>query len=224
MEPQVSVPDPDTVRIPSWVCNLESFRRWARSEDFPECGRFSFLHGKIWVDLSKEQLFTHNQVKTEFTVVLAGLVMLDSRGYFFSDRAFLSNLAADLSTEPDGLFVPWESLKTGRVRLVEGTEEGYEELEGSPDMALEIISSSSVRKYTDLLRELYWRAGITEYWLVDARRAPLRFDIFRHSAEGYVATPEENGWLRSVVFNRAFQLTQQTDPLGNPSYTLAVQP
>jgi len=237
VQPQTLLPDPGwqanglsaiivggQAHIPAWVRDLDSFRRWARSDDYPEHGWFSYLHGLLWADLSMEQLFTHNQVKTEYTLVIGGLVKSDRRGYFFSDRTLLSNPAADLSTEPDGLFVSWESLQSGRIRLVEGAKEGYVELEGTPDMALEIISTSSVYKDTDLLRELYWRAGITEYWLVDARRAPLQFDIFRHSAEGYVATPDENGWLRSAVFNRAFQLTQQTDPLGNPSYTLAVQP
>lgn len=51
----------DKTRIPSWVKDLESFRRWARSDEYPEHGWFSFLHGVFWVDLSMEQLFTHNQ-------------------------------------------------------------------------------------------------------------------------------------------------------------------
>ncbi|HUG89872.1 MAG TPA: hypothetical protein VML55_03500, partial [Planctomycetaceae bacterium] len=50
----------DRVTVPSWVHDLESFRRWAKSDELPERGRFSFLDGEIWVDLSREQLFTHN--------------------------------------------------------------------------------------------------------------------------------------------------------------------
>jgi Uma2 family endonuclease len=213
----------DQASIPGWIRDLESFRRWARSDAYPEHGWFSYLHGEIWADPDMEQLFTHNQVKTQYIVVLGGLVSTARLGYFFSDRALLSNPAADLSTEPDGLFFTWETLSTGRIRLLEGSREGHVELEGTPDMALEVVSSHSVRKDTVLLKDLYWRAGIQEYWLVDVRRGSLHFNILRHTPEGYSPTGEENGWLRSEVFGRAFHLKQEADPLGHPRYTLAIQ-
>lgn len=214
----------DKVCIPAWVVDLESFRRWARSGAMPEHGWFSYLGGQVWVDLSMEPLFTHNQVKTKYTVVLGGLVEAAHSGYFFSDRTLLSHPAADLSTEPDGLFFFYPTLQSGRIRLVEGAEEGYVELEGTPDMTLEIMSPTTVRKDSVVLRDLYWRAGVPEYWLVDARKLPLRFDIFRHTADGYAAIEPEDGWLKSAVFGRSFRLSQQTDPLGHPQFTVAVQP
>jgi Uma2 family endonuclease len=148
----------------------------------------------------------------------------ENRGYFFSDRTLWSHPGAGLCTEPDGLFVSYETMKSGRIKLVEGTTEGYVELEGTPDMVLEIVSPTTVRKDTVVLRDLYWRAGVPEYWLVDVRRPPLRFDILRHAAEGYIAVEPQDGWLQSAVFGKAFQLTQQTDPMGHPQYTLAVRP
>ena len=36
---------------------------------------------------------------------------------------------------------------------------GYLELEGVPDMVLEVVSRSSVRKDTVLMRQAYWRAA-----------------------------------------------------------------
>lgn len=33
------------------------------SGEFPETGRICFLDGEVWVDMSMEQLYTHNQVK-----------------------------------------------------------------------------------------------------------------------------------------------------------------
>jgi Uma2 family endonuclease len=62
---------------------------------------------------------------------------------------------------------------------------------------LEIVSAGSVEKDTQTLRELYWKAGIAEYWLVDARGERLAFDILRHAAKGYVATRKAAGWLKS---------------------------
>jgi Uma2 family endonuclease len=210
--------------IPGWVDDLQSFRRWAHSGEFPERGWFSYLNGDIWVDLSMEQFFSHNQVKRKYTVVLGNLVDSGYLGYFVVDRMLLSHPAANLSTEPDALFVTWEALRSGRLRLIEGATEGYVELEGTPDMVLEVLSTSSVRKDTEMLRELYWRAGILEYWLVDARGDTPRFDILRHTAQGYVLTEAQDGWLLSTVFGHAFRLTQQADPLGHPEYRLEVRP
>lgn len=57
------------VSVPDWVVDLESFRRWADADDFPETGRIWFLQGEVWVDMSKEQIFTHVGVKTEIAAV-----------------------------------------------------------------------------------------------------------------------------------------------------------
>ena len=210
----------DQVRIPSWVSDLESFRRWAQSDDYPERGWVSFLNGEIWVDTHMEQLFTHNQVKTQFTIVLGGLVRREESGYYFSDGALLSNETANLSTEPDGTFCSFDAIEGRRVRLVEGIEEGHVEMEGVPDMVLEVVSRYSVRKDTKILRNLYWQTGIPEYWLVDARQTPVRFDILRWMERGYSALRRKQGWLKSKVFGRAFLLETKRDRLGNPQFSL----
>ena len=210
----------DQVRIPSWVSDLESFRRWSRTDDYPERGWVSFLDGEIWVDMDMEQLFTHNQVKTEFTIVLGGLTKDEELGYFFSDRVLLSNESANLSTEPDGTFCSFNALEERRVYLVEGLEEGHVEIEGTPDMVLEVVSRHSVRKDTKVLRNLYWRAGIPEYWLVDARKNPPQFDILRWTERGYSSTRRRQGWLKSKVFGRSFLLETKPDRLGHPQFFL----
>src|SRR5687767_3682818 len=91
------VVDRDSVTVPSSVVDLESFRRWARSEEFPDTGRICFFDGEVWVDLSKEQIFTHNQVKGEFTVVLGGLVRAEKRGRYYPDGILLTNADANLN-------------------------------------------------------------------------------------------------------------------------------
>jgi Uma2 family endonuclease len=213
----------DQVRIPSWVNDLESFRRWSRSPDYPERGWVSFLDGEIWVDTNMEQLFSHNRIKTCLTVVLAGLAESEQIGYYFSDRVSLNNEAVNLSTEPGGLYCSFDSLEKKRLRLVEGVEEGFVELEGTPDIVIEVVSSFSVRKDTKILRDLYWRAGIPEYWLIDARKPPLQFDILRRTAKGYVVTRRQRGWLPSKVLGRSFLLESQPDPLGHPQFFLRTQ-
>ncbi|MFO0928224.1 MAG: Uma2 family endonuclease [Gemmataceae bacterium] len=162
------------VRVPVWVTDLETFRRWTDDADFPEHSRF-FLGSELEVDMNKELLFTHNEVKSEINTVLRTLANARRLGRYFHDGVFWSNVEANVAVQPDGLFVSTEARRDNRVRLIEGRYQGY--IKGSPDMVLEVVSRSSVDKDTVLLRDAYARAGVREYWLVDARVTPLRFDL-----------------------------------------------
>jgi Uma2 family endonuclease len=211
------------VSVPTWVVDLESFRRWADADDFPEDGRVWYLKGEVWIDMSKEQVFTHLADKREFYYALTGLVKTGDLGLFLPDGLLLSNADADISGKPDATFVSTASIEAKQVQLVEGWDGGFVEMEGTPDMVLEIVSASSVHKDTVVLRQAYWQAGIREYWLVDARQEPIRFDILRRTAKGYTATRKQDGWLKSAVFGKSFQLTQKVNALGHPEYTLAIR-
>jgi len=216
------VVDDSVVEVPDWVVDLESFRRWADDDDFPEKGRISYLCGAVWVDLSMEQIFTHTEVKTEINTVLRTMVKVKRWGRYFADGAYLSNVEANVSNQPDGVFLSSESLSTGRVQIVEGRAEGYVELEGSPDMVLEVVSRSSVGKDNRVLREAYFRAGIREYWLVDARKSPHKFEILRRGRSGFVAVRKRGMWTPSEVFAASFQLLAHTED-GHLAFTLDVQ-
>jgi Uma2 family endonuclease len=212
----------DKVRIPTGIDTLDAFRRWARSPDFPARGRFAFLAGDLWIDLTVEDLFLHNRVKTCVTADWHALVAAEDLGYCFSDGVLLTNIAAGLGTEPDGLFASYDAVTEGRVEFVE--EDGGDhclEVTGSPDAVLEVVSATSVTKDTEDLFRLYWRAGIPEYWLIDARAEHLHFAIYRHGPRGYVATRRQDGALRSRVFGRSFQLNRRTDRLDRPDFVLA---
>lgn len=217
------VVDDSAVVVPGWVVDHESFRRWAHSDDFPESGSVCFLNGGVWVDMSKEQAFTHNQLKHEFAFVLTALIRAEKLGRYFPEGMLVSNVDAKLTSQPDGMFVSKASLATERVRLVEGAHEGVVELDGSPDMVLEVVSRSSVEKDTIHLVDQYWRAGIDEYWLADVRGQRLDFDIFRHGAKGFTPVRKHGGWLKSSVFNKSFRLTRSVDELEHPVYTLHVK-
>lgn len=208
----------ETGVIPDGIADLESFRRWARSDDFPETGTFSYVDGDIWADVSMEQLFTHNQVKAAFTGVLVVLVQHLRTGRFVPDRMLFTNVAVNLSTEPDGLYFNWSTVQSGKLNLIEGADGGFVELEGIPDMVLEVVSRTSVRKDEVVLRDKYWQAGIPEYWLVDARGPNPSFEILQHTSEGYVAVTDTGSGMLSTVFNRSFRMLKRMDPLGNPEF------
>lgn len=212
--------------IPPTAQTLAGFRAWATSNEFPERGRISFIDQEIFIDMSPEKLEAHNKVKVEIGYVLVGVNKKIKRGEFYGDRTLVSNEEANLSTEPDATFVTWAALESGRVRLVEhaGEQGEYKELEGTPDWVLEVVSDSSVAKDTRRLRERYHRAGIPEYWLVDAGGEQIKFQILRQGKAGYEPAPAKAGWQVSRVFSRRFRLTRRRGRMGLWQYTLHVRP
>jgi Uma2 family endonuclease len=209
-----------TAQIPDWVRDINSFRKWAKSDEFATRGWYAHLGGKLWVDASMEKL-VHNQIKIEFTVILGGLVREARSGRFIGDQMLLTNLDADLSTVPDGMFVSHETVRDGRVLLKKGTDSL--EVIGSPEMILEVVSPTSVQKDTVILRDLYYRAGVSEYWLVDPRRDDFAFDILRRGTRGFISTRKHADWIKSAIFDRSFRLVREDDPNGQPLYRLDVR-
>ncbi|MBI4605623.1 MAG: Uma2 family endonuclease [Planctomycetes bacterium] len=210
------------IRIPARLTTLAAFRRWTRSDDFPEEGDIAFLGGEIWIDMSPEDVFAHNQVKHEIGLILGSLAKAHRLGRYFPDGIRLANITADLGCGPDGTSVSYEAFRTGRVRQIRG-KEGVVELLGTPDMVLEVVSPSSIEKDTEDLPARYYRAGIPEYWLVDARGGGLSFDLLARARTGYRPVPRRRGWVESRVFGKRFKLTRGEDELGNPEFTLAVR-
>jgi Uma2 family endonuclease len=66
-------------------------------------------------------------------------------------------------------------------------------------------------------------AGITEYWLVDARGERLSFEILRRGPKGYTSVRRQGGWVKSTVFGKSFKLARNPDRVNNPSYTPSVR-
>ena len=90
-------------------------------------------------------------------------------------------------------------------------------------MALEVVSESSVHKDTVQLRELYWRAGIAEYWLVDARPASPRFDILRHGERFHGHTKASRRLGEIECLRSLLSVDADGRPLGDPLYVLNVR-
>ena len=150
------------ILIPGQFPDLESFRRWCRSTEYPERGEVFWLNGTIWVSDDMEQAYTHNLIKMAIGAALTLLVQQMKSGHVFGDRMRLCNPAANLSCEPDLMFVSFATLTAGTVRQIPASTGGVIEFEGSPDMVLEVVTDSSATKDLDL-RDLYYAAGITEY-------------------------------------------------------------
>jgi Uma2 family endonuclease len=208
------------IEFPPWVVDQDSYRRWAKSDDFPERGDIFYLDGLFWVDLSMEEI-KHNLIKGKYAATLTFVIDQADSGYYIGDNMLITNVKASLSTEPDGSFVSHEALRTGRVLLREGDKSL--EIEGSPDMTLEVISPTSVEKDTEILPKLYWRARVREYWLVDPRGEIATFDILLRGPRRYVPARKSGGWVKSEVFGKSFRLTQRPGKHGLTEYRVEVR-
>jgi Uma2 family endonuclease len=115
---------------------------------------------------------------------------------------------------------------TKKVILVprQGVSGQYLELLGSPDLLVEIVSRSSIRKDKVLLREAYHRARVPEYWLIDARSEEIDFKLLWWRRSGYVAMTPRAGWLRSRILRHEFKLERQRHRLDLWRYTLHARP
>jgi Uma2 family endonuclease len=218
-------PEEEVIEMPLSAPTLDGFREWAHSEAFPQWGRVSFLDTEIVFDLSPEELETHNKLKESICRTLGALVDELDLGEFYIDGVMLTNDAVGLSTEADDSFVSWATWKARRVHLKEreDAEGQYTEMRGSPDWILEVVSKWSVRADTVTLRDLYFRAGIKEFWLIDARGDEIDFQLLVRRKRGYVTMPAEEGWYRSRVFGRSFRLTRRRNRMGRWQYRLEVK-
>ncbi len=215
----------ESLRIPADAHTFEGFWRWVDSDAFPESGRIDFLGGEIEADMSPEDLYTHGALKVELVRTLGSLVIDTGLGDLQSDSSRFRSPFASVTTEPDLVIVFGESVESGRVRLVPSTRRRGRDnvlaFEGPVDLIVEIVSNSSVGKDLKRLPPFYARAGVRELWLLDARKADLRFDLLTLQEGAYtIVSPEADGWRRSPCLERAFRLQRFHQPPFPWSYRL----
>jgi Uma2 family endonuclease len=215
----------ESVHIPRQATrDLAGFRAWAVSPLFPENGRIDFLAGDLEVDMSPEDLHKHGVVKSEISTILHLMVAHSGLGEVYIDRARISSPRADLSVEPDVVVVFWDTLDSGRLKYIpaaSGEPDRYIEMEGAPDVVVEVVSNSSEKKDLDHLPPLYAAAGIPELWLVDVRKRAIRFEIRRLGPEGYeTVRPDAEGWRPSPRLGRRFRLARREVRSGRWIYRL----
>jgi len=214
----------ERVEIPLDIRSLADFRRWALSDSFPEKGRIDFISGKIEVDMSPEDIFCHGALKSEIAGVLQPLVKREGLGTVLIDATRISSPEADLSCEPDVVFVSHEAIDSGRAVLVPkaGGQPGrYIEIEGPADLIVEIVSDTSVNKDTRRLPAAYFKAGVREFWLADARGQTPLLTVHSPGATGFEPVAHDaDGFQHSAVLNRHFRLDAARDRRGNWAFDL----
>jgi Uma2 family endonuclease len=172
--------------------------------------------------MSPDEVETHNKVHGAVGKGVSTVAEEADLGEYFWDGVLVSNTRAALSTVPDGTFVKWATWKSGRARLIPRRRwpGQYIEIRGTPDWVLEVVSVSSLEKDTVELPVLYHRAGIPEFWLVDARGGEIDFQILVRQPRKYEVNAVRDGWAFSPVFERWFRLVRRPNRAGRWNYRL----
>lgn len=217
----------DRVRLPANLSSLGLFRRWALSERFPERGRIDWVGGEVRIDMSPEDLNTHGAPKMAIARDLSNLVEPAGQGIVFVDRARFSGMDSDLSVEPDVMVVFFESIEVGRVRLIQRASRKtgrYVEVQGAADIIVECVSDSSEEKDCHKLPPRYFRAGVREYWIVDARKDEIGFLLHRRGRSAYKPVPPGGeGFCKSRVLGRSVRLVRLQERAGLVLHRLEIR-
>ena len=221
--------DPDApLMIPANANTFDGFMDWITSETVPKRYRITFLGGQISIeDRYMEEFGTHGFLKMALGAALFHWATQNRAGNVFADRALFAHRSAVLGSEPDVMFCSFESLKAGRVRFVERVPGSgrFLSVQGSPDLLVEIISDSSVRKDMVQLRADYFTAGVREYWILDARQQPLVFHLLTRddpATDWTEAAPAADGTRRSPVLDRSVSIVRGTDPIGGIEWNVTL--
>src|SRR5262245_54441054 len=99
------------LHVPRQAHELAGFRRWVLSDDFPEKLRVTFLKGEVYLDMSKENIQSHAAVKTGICVPIGRITEELDLGELYINGVLITNLDADLATNPDALLITWQCLE-----------------------------------------------------------------------------------------------------------------
>lgn len=93
--------------------------------------------------------------------------------------------------------------------------------EGPPGLVVETVSDASIHKDTERLPLAYDRAGVREFWLVDARGSELLFQIHVRGSAGYQPVERDaEGYQRSAVLECAYRLDRGRNRHGRLTFDL----
>ena len=137
---------------------------------FPDDGkRHELIDGEHFVNPSPNR--RHQAVLRRLTVLLEPLVRSGGLGEVFFAPFDVVFTRHDV-VEPDLLFV-----SSARSAILTDAN-----VQGAPDLVVEVLSPASRRQDEVLKRDLYERGGVAEYWIVDPEAETVK--VFRRLAEG----------------------------------------
>jgi len=127
-----------------------------------ETRRYELLEGELIMVPSPN--FEHQRISGNLEFVLRGFIQEKNLGTIIY-APFDVHLGEDV-VQPDILFI-----SKGRSGIITEAE-----IQGAPDLVIEILSLATAERDRTYKRTLYARHGVKEYWLVDPERK--RVEVF----------------------------------------------
>ena len=121
-----------------------------------ETRRYELIEGELIMVPSPS--FEHQRISRNLEFILHSFVQEKNLGTII-DAPFDVHLGEDV-VQPDILFI-----SKARSKII--TEE---EIQGAPDLVIEILSSATAERDRTYKKTLYARHGVQEYWIVDPEK------------------------------------------------------
>lgn len=142
---------------------------------FPDDGkRHEIIDGEHFVTAAP--FVRHQKIVVRLTLRLGGFIETYRLGHFLVAPTDVVLSPYDV-LQPDLLFISNE-----RASIL-----GEKNVQGAPDLVIEILSEATRRLDTIVKRQTYERFGVREYWMVDPRGQNV--EVWASTAEGYRRGP-----------------------------------
>jgi len=128
----------------------------------------------------------HQRIALKLTLALGNFIERHESGELFFAPCDVVFSPMDV-VEPDLLFI-------ARQRLALVTERN---VQGAPDLVIEILSPSTRKVDEGAKRRLYERMGVREYWMADPSRETVR--VYRRAGEALRLVAELSAAARDVL-------------------------
>ena len=163
-------------------------KRWTYEEYYrlDDDQRYEIIHGNLLMAPAPDTW--HQDWSRELTVILAGCVKRTKLGKVFAAPVDVV-LDAENTVQPDLVFVSSANLGIIQQRAIFGT----------PDLLVELVSPSSVRRDRYDKKELYARFGVKEYWIGDPANKALEVLTLKEGRYELQCCAEVKGKLTSLV-------------------------
>jgi len=144
-----------------------TYADWLR---LPDDGRiYEIIDGELFVTPTPS--IQHQRISRNVAMRLAAFLEGSGRGEMLYAPTGV-RVSDDSVVEPDLLVV----LDEHRDRI------GEQVIDGPPDLVIEILSPGTARRDLVTKREIYSRAGVPEYWIVDSEAANVEVLVLERGA------------------------------------------
>ena len=152
----------------------------------PEDKRYEILDGELFVAPSPS--IKHQRVSGNLEMALRQHIRAKGSGEVL-DAPCDVILSEENVVQPDILYVRRE-----RAGII-----GEANLQGAPDLVVEILSRGTRNRDLEIKRKIYARFGVQEYWIVDPEAATV--EVLVWSELGYVSAGaySRSEWLSSPL-------------------------